>query len=424
MRRDGTDLGKLATLQGPVFGPRYSPDGQNIRFSLATKEFVALWEISADGSHLRDLVLPGRIPGSDEMDGRWTTEGRFFLYRAGALGESDSIWALPETRSFFLFRPGPQRLPSGPMDVRFPVPSPDGRRIFFAGQEYGVEMVRRDPGSGHWRAFLPGLGPMALEYSRDGKWLAYVSGQVWRSDIEGGQRLQLTFPPLHVAGYPRFRCPRWSPDGTRIAFAGQVSSEPSKVYIVPAAGGPTTALTHGESGPQGDIDPSWSPDGNTLLFSGSPSEDRDSPDKVVLRMVDCKTGHISMVPRSEGLWSPHWSPDGRTIAALEFPNRHLILYDPETQRRTDVSHNLRADWPNWSQDSQFIRFVSFSNMRMFRVRVRDGTLESVGSLVGLRQKPGGTWIGWTPSGAVLSLQDKEYSDIFVLELESAIGKTF
>jgi eukaryotic-like serine/threonine-protein kinase len=418
-RSDGTGLGKLATLQGTPFGPRYSPDGLNIRFSLSTKESVTLREISADGKRMRDMSLPGRARGYEEMDGIWNLDKSFFLYRAGTLGSADNIWALPETRGL-LSNHRPERLTYGPMDVRFPVPSPDGRRIFFVGQEYGIEMVRRDRRSGQWLTFMPGLGvAMALEYSPDEKWLTYVrGGQVWRSDVEGGQPLQLTSKPLQVFGYPRFRCPRWSPDGTRIAFAGQAPNEPSKVYIVPATGGPTTALTHGESGEEGDIDPSWSPDGNSLLFSASPMEDRDSPDRVFLRMVDCKTGHISILPRSEGLWSPQWSPDGRTIAALEFPNRHLILYDPETHRRTDVSHSLRADWPNWSQDSQFIRFVSFSNMAMFRVRVRNGTLESVASFVGLRQKPGGTWFGWTLDGSALSLRDKEYSDIFVLDWEA------
>jgi hypothetical protein len=57
-------------------------------------------------------------------------------------------------------------------------------------------------------------------------------------------------------------------------------------------------------------------------------------------------------------------------------------------------------------------------MEMFRVRVRNGTLESVASFVGLRQKPGGTWFGWTPDGSALSLRDKEYSDIFVLDWEA------
>jgi hypothetical protein len=55
-------------------------------------------------------------------------------------------------------------------------------------------------------------------------------------------------------------------------------------------------------------------------------------------------------------------------------------------------------------------------MEMFRVRVRDGALESVASFVGLRQKPGGTWFGWTPDGSALSLR-RESSDIFILYLE-------
>ena len=49
-----------------------------------------------------------------------------------------------------------------------------------------------------------------MDFSCDGKWAVYVTytdGTLWRSKLDGSDRLQLTYPPL------RATVPHWSPDG-------------------------------------------------------------------------------------------------------------------------------------------------------------------------------------------------------------------
>ena len=92
-------------------------------------------------------------------------------------------------------------------------------------------MTSKRPGSLSICRDVPGT---ELEYSRDGKWVTYVSTRddsLFRSAADGSDRLQLTSPPLGAG------MPHWSPDGRQIAFHGSVDGQSLRIYIVPFDGG-------------------------------------------------------------------------------------------------------------------------------------------------------------------------------------------
>src|SRR5262245_58617796 len=92
-------------------------------------------------------------------------------------------------------------------------------------------------------------------FPQDGEWVTYVTypeGDLWRSKVDGSQRLRLSSPPL------RATLPRWSPDGKKIAFTALMPGKPAKTYLVSAEGGSPLQLTPEERREQ---DPGWSPDG-------------------------------------------------------------------------------------------------------------------------------------------------------------------
>ena len=76
---------------------------------------------------------------------------------------------------------------------------------------------------------------------------------LWRSRVDGSERLQLTQPPL------RLLLPRWSPDGTRIAFMGRTPGRPWKIYVIAAEGGEPQPIPEGD---RPESDPDWAPDGS------------------------------------------------------------------------------------------------------------------------------------------------------------------
>ena len=192
-------------------------------------------------------------------------------------------------------------LTTGPTSTHIPISSIDGKKIFVVAAQVRGELVHYNPSSGELTPYLSGISATAVNFSRDGKWMTYVAypeGSLWRSKVDGSERLQLTFPTLFAY------LPRWSPDGTRIAFMAGSPDRPDTLYLVSADGGSPRQPIPGS--PCGS-DPNWSPDGNSLLFGCWP---RDK--KLDLRTLDLRTGVVSKVPGSDELWSPRWSR-GRSL---------------------------------------------------------------------------------------------------------------
>ncbi len=263
-KSDGTESRRFVTAAGRPYRLRWSPDGSRLRFTvLQTDNALSLWEVAGDGTSLHPL-LPGWNTVPAECCGSWTADGKYFLFQSRRDGMAN-IWALREQGG--LFRkpsPEPVRLTTGPMSTYAPVPSPDGRKLFVLGAQRRGELVRYDTKSGQFMPYLSGISAEHLDFSRDGEWVTYVTypeATLWRSKIDGSQRLQLSFPPLRAI------LPHWSPDGRQVGFTGVLPGKHPKIHLVSADGGTPQQLLPGE---RGEPDFDWSPDGNSLVFGRDP----------------------------------------------------------------------------------------------------------------------------------------------------------
>ena len=107
--------------------------------------------------------------------------------------------------------------------------------------------------------------------------------------------------------------PQVSPDGRRIAFVVATLSEErdeylSNIWIVDADGGAPRRFT---AGPRRDLEPRWSPDGSRLAFLS----ERAPKDKLQLYVMPADGGEPTrLTALDNGVSSVAWSRDGARVA--------------------------------------------------------------------------------------------------------------
>ena len=197
--------------------------------------------------------------------------------------------------------------------------------------------------------------------------MAHPELTLWRSKTDGSSRTQLTYAPMQA------HMPRWSPDGTQIAFVASVPGKPWKIYVMPADGGTPREATPGD---HNQSDPSWIPTGNAVVYAGTPWLDYTNATGPNIHIADLKSSQVFNVPGSENLFSPRCSPDGRYIAAFSADSTKLMLYDMTKKTWTQLSAS-RFAFENWSHDGKYLYAEDYSDKvdDMVRINVTNGKVE-------------------------------------------------
>lgn len=408
--KDGSEPRPLAKVSGIVFAIRFSPDGRRIRFDVADPktDSNSLWEMNADGKNIH-RVFPDWT--AFHCCGNWSPDGNYYYFQAGR-GGSQAIWVMPERRSLFERRAkGPTRLTSGPLHYGFAIPSSDGRRIFVLGEDPRVELLRYDLKAQRFDAYQGGVSAGPVDFSADGKWMAYISYPemtLWRSRVDGSEKTQLTFPPVRAYG------PRWSPDGSQIAFMDVAFDSPRRIRLTSATGGSAELLLPAHT--SGESDPSWMPGGKSIVF-GKFEADGSS----AVCELDLKTRNLSTIPGSDGLFSPRVSQDGRYISALTLGHKKLMLFEADTKRWLSLAEGEDVGYNEWSHDGKYVYFRETRNGagELVRARIQDRVVEHVLSLKDFPQLSDifASWIGLAPDDAPLLMRNRSVQEIYALELQ-------
>lgn len=349
---EGKNERKLLTAPGRVYDFSVSPDGKIIRFSIENTHTTdaELWEASADGSHVHRLFLSWtKSPG--ECCGRWTPDGRYYLFLAWQKGRS-GVWAVRENRGLHVWKqPTPVSLISGPTQFSRVIPSHDGRHIFALGQNVDGDMMRYDQ---KLRTLLsvPGLPHSSIVvYCSPEDWILYQSNadfSLWRSKADGSQPMQLTAPLSRIADA---QC---SPDGSQIAFMGarEGPDQGTQIYVLPRDGGEPRRVFP-QSGWQSH--PHWLPDGKSIAVSLSPLEGEETP-RPGIYVAIVATHQSYQLSNSEDIDSALWSPNGHVVAGETRDYHRIKLYDIGQNKWTDAVTGTVLSGLSWAPDSEALYY--------------------------------------------------------------------
>lgn len=321
------------------------------------------------------------------------------------------------------------------------------------------------------------------QVSPDGSKIAYVHitvdedkdnyrSSIWLADAGTGRLKQITL------GDARDTSPRWSPDGTRLAFLSNRRGSPAQIYVLSMDGGEARQITKIKNGAS-SID--WSPDGRFIAFNSRVSppdegqadkkdagKERAPKERVVTRLtyrvdgggylpegfthifvVSSEGGEAKQVTRGDfNHNAPNYSPDGRSIAfsAIRKPDSDYELGDSEIyvvspeggEPKPLTNRRGPDDSPVWSPDGRLIAYTgndeklqSYTVTRLY-VMNADGSgkreltaqydrsvADGVGADVGAPFGGGGSRLMWSPDGKriLFTSADRGNSNIRAVAVE-------
>ncbi len=193
--------------------------------------------------------------------------------------------------------------------------------------------------------------------------------------------------------------PRWSPDGSRIAFISARSGK-SELWMMPADGGEARQLTSLE-GIVNDL--AWHPSGRSLAISFTPV-DEEAKEREKLKKQGKPGQEAPMVRAISRLFykldGTGFIPQGRS---------HLCLVDASTGKTRQLTKDDRFDEqePVFSACGRWLHFVSnrtddpdlnFQRMDVWRLPARGGRVEKVRNFDGpsttISMSPDGRWMAY------------------------------
>jgi Tol biopolymer transport system component len=251
-------------------GPKWSPVANKIAWTRNYTQHGTIWTMETDGTHLGTNLL------------KITTDG-------GSWGDWGQEWR-----------------------------KPDGAQIYFITERNAFWDIMRVPSTGGletWLYRVPGGGGAGdLSSSPDGSQFAFYyippsfnpfELRIANADFTNIRTILELSNPSGDGEYPIEGC-SWSPDGTKIAIGLREAHSVCHIALINTDGTGLTSITSGEVR---DIAPRYSPDGTKIAFY---SCQNGNWDVWVVNADGTNRTRITDNPADD--IGPTWSPDGTKIA--------------------------------------------------------------------------------------------------------------
>ena len=216
---------------------------------------------------------------------------------------------------------------------------------------------------------------------QQGRFAYFFRGEIWVANADGSSARQLTTTP----GLDR--SPRWSPDGTKIAFASD-RNFPSKIFVMNADGTDQRQVTFGTGR---DRTNAWTADGRQIVYDKEFSE-------IYAVNADGSGGERKL---ANG-WGPSVSPYGNRIV-FSGDDGGLVTMNLDGSSRRQITPAGMVDFSaNWSPGGTDLAFTRPSgdppDRDVYRVHANGF------GLVRLTNTPGRSEVGpvWSPDGTKIA----------------------
>jgi Tol biopolymer transport system component len=294
----------------------FSPDGRHIAYDLASADRVGrrdVWVMAADGSS--EAVVVADAFRNHVM--AWSSTGRL-VYSSDRTG-TRSLWTIPIDNG---------RATAEPRLAKENVRSTWSTGLTSTGTLYV------------WQPASPsyvGVEPFDPERGR----IVKAQGESFQQFIES-------------RGWPR-----WSPDGTRLAFisCGLTGGGPCALFVRDGQGTPREVI----HSMWYMFAPEFSPDGHKLVARGTDLKDRSG-----IYIIDVSTGATSMLVAHEATGlrfprNPTWAPDGGAVFYVATDGDHFVVRrrDVATVESSEVFRTLSGpvSWMSVSPDGRHVAVI-------------------------------------------------------------------
>jgi serine/threonine protein kinase/WD40 repeat protein len=354
--------------------PDWSPHGSRIAYwTMDSRGQRDIWTVPAEGGPPAPLTDDAPL----DWGPIWSRDGQYVLFSSDR-GGSMNLWRVrvDEKTGSALESPEPATTPSS--DAGFLSLSGDGSALAYVARAFARNISRvpfdpdHAPPGGRVSLVTKGtLSVRDLDASPDGRWLAYNSDNTEKLFVvrtDGTESRQLTHGPWKDRG------PRWSPDGSRVAFYSNRSGT-YQLWTIKPDGSELQQITE-ESSTNGLVFPVWSPDGRFLV--GSSLEGKAFMVEVSKPWGRQTPAVLPPLPAPQAsflAWA--WSPRGKWLSGWQLRadgvSAGIVVYEPATRTYRTVTDF--GTFPTWLRNER--RLVFSGRQARYIVDLETGMLKEL-----------------------------------------------
>jgi TolB protein len=240
------------------------------------------------------------------------------------------------------------------------LPSVASTQIAFVSSRTGSKEIWVMDYDGANQHPLTSLRSIALtpRWSPDGSRIAFTCFAPYNG-LTSAQICMYSIDTGKLVAFPRFRgtniTPAWSPDGTQLIFSSSMQSNP-ELYVSDINGARPKRLTFSNGA---NVSPAWNPKtGQTIAFVS----DRGGTPQLYLMNADGTSPTKIDLPEKGYVIDPAWSPNGQLLAfSWRRPNDDYDIYimDASSRQIVELTRDQgRNERPSWALDGRHIVFES------------------------------------------------------------------